>query len=309
MTNRELYRFLIIAFLVAVATQAVAITAGVHGAGRMWLLLTMWAPTIAALTSSSASRAAAKAVLRRSGWRSFGWALLVGASMFLLQMALLVVAHAGHWNDMHFPLAADGHGVNGIHGLAMVLGVGPQQFWWFAINLVVTVSTSAFFVALIGGIGEELGWRGVLQPELTRRFGPIRGTLLVGVIWAYWHVPVNLAGYNDSAHPLLNTLVFFPFVVIAMSFGFAWLVERSRSVWPAAVAHGMNNTLGSGLPFIAATWRGDQLSMLAAAALVGGLFAWRLHRPHMQRVTHATPTGRIEPTRSSSAPTSVSRSR
>jgi membrane protease YdiL (CAAX protease family) len=51
--------------------------------------------------------------------------------------------------------------------------------------------------------------------------------LLVGLIWGYWHLPVNLAGYNDSAHPLLEGLVIFQIHTVAMSFMLAWLVKRS----------------------------------------------------------------------------------
>jgi membrane protease YdiL (CAAX protease family) len=126
--------------------------------------------------------------------------------------------------------------------------------------------------ALIGGIGEELGWRGFLQPALERRWGPFKGTVAVGLIWAYWHLPANLMGYNDARHPLLNAFLFFPIAVVAMSFGFAWLTRKSGSAWPAAFAHGANNTIGSAFLMTPESWSADAATELLAVLLVSAVF-------------------------------------
>ena len=133
-------------------------------------------------------------------------------------------------------------------------------------------------VGVAGGLGEELGWRAVLQPEATRRLGVLGGTLAVGLFWAFWHLPVNLAGYNDDVHPLLTTLVLFPVGVTAAALALAWLVRRTGSVWPAALAHGAYNTAAGGLVLEARGWTGDNLANLVAAAAVGlvfGALLWR----------------------------------
>ncbi|MFN8467334.1 MAG: type II CAAX endopeptidase family protein [Caldilineaceae bacterium] len=43
--------------------------------------------------------------------------------------------------------------------------------------------------ALTTGLGEEPGWRGFALPNLQRRHGPLLGTLLLGLLWAFWHLP------------------------------------------------------------------------------------------------------------------------
>lgn len=44
-------------------------------------------------------------------------------------------------------------------------------------------------VFLFNGYGEEVGWRGFALPRLQERFGPVKGTLILALIWAGWHTP------------------------------------------------------------------------------------------------------------------------
>lgn len=44
-------------------------------------------------------------------------------------------------------------------------------------------------VFLFNGYGEETGWRGFALPRLQDRFGPVKGTLVLALIWAGWHTP------------------------------------------------------------------------------------------------------------------------
>ncbi|HLO29260.1 MAG TPA: CPBP family intramembrane glutamic endopeptidase, partial [Anaerolineales bacterium] len=61
------------------------------------------------------------------------------------------------------------------------------------------------FLGLIITFGEEYGWRGYLQTELTR-LGRIRGVFLLGVIWGIWHWPVIWMGYNYPGQPVLGSI-------------------------------------------------------------------------------------------------------
>ncbi|MBI5548434.1 MAG: CPBP family intramembrane metalloprotease [Deltaproteobacteria bacterium] len=272
MQTREIWRFVVVTFVLGLAAQLLAVHGGVSGAGRQWLKFAMWAPAIAAMSSRSARRAAF-AALRRSGGRWLGVALVVGWSLILVQNVLLLVLGGGNWNGALFVLEADGRGIVAVHDVAMALGVGQQGFGFFALNLLVSLTLGSLMGGVLGGLGEELGWRAVLQPELERRWGPVRGSLVVGLIWAYWHLPTNLAGYNDGAHPTWNALLFFPLVVMAMAFSFGWLTRRTGSVWPAAIAHGANNCISAGFLLTPQGWGWDTGTALAAAAVVGGLFA------------------------------------
>ncbi len=273
-SNAAILRFLAVVFVGGTITQELAIRAGLRHGGMGWLLLTMWMPALAAITTSRAARGLARASLGKVSVRWLGLGFLIGCAPGLLKAAFLAAGGGGGWDSGHFELAPGGGSIQAVRHLAVVLGAGPQSFGYFALNLFLSIALGSTVVALTGALGEELGWRAVLQPSLERRFGRFTGTCLVGLIWAYWHLPANLAGYNDPVHPVWTALVLFPLGVVALSFGFAWLFRESRSVWTVALAHGANNTIGSAFLVLAHGWSADTGAELLSLCLVGGVFAW-----------------------------------
>ena len=93
-------------------------------------------------------------------------------------------------------------------------------------------------------IGEEIGWRGYLFPTLKQQFSPWSAHLLVGLIWSLWHLPINLQGYNYGLayadQPWLGILAMFLFC-FGLSVCLSYLVEKTGSIWSAALLHGSLN--------------------------------------------------------------------
>lgn len=54
-------------------------------------------------------------------------------------------------------------------------------------GFLVVVATAGIVLSLLSAAGEELGWRGLLVPELAKRMSFNRTALLSGVIWTPWH--------------------------------------------------------------------------------------------------------------------------
>lgn len=274
----EVARFLVVTIALGVGAQIVAIRAGLRDGGMTWLGLTMWAPAVAVACAGPISRARVWSALKRPALRFIAPALLLGFAPRLIATSVLALTGWGVWDAEHFQLAADGRSVEAIRGVGVMLGSGPQSFPFFALNILLSITLAAFVIAFVGGIGEEIGWRGLLQPALAQRLGATRGTIVVGLIWAYWHLPANLYGYNDGEHPVLSAVVLFPLAVVAMSFGFAWITRRSGSVWPAAVAHGANNVLGGAFLLKPTSWLATVALELLGMGMVCLFVAWRIRK-------------------------------
>jgi membrane protease YdiL (CAAX protease family) len=106
-----------------------------------------------------------------------------------------------------------------------------------------------FFTATIAVIkdfatvlGEEIGWRGFLVPELAKRHGFVATSLISGIIWALWHYPVLLFGSYHSSTPVWYYLPVFTITVTTINFLWTWLRLKSGSIWPCVFLHAAHNT-------------------------------------------------------------------
>jgi membrane protease YdiL (CAAX protease family) len=81
------------------------------------------------------------------------------------------------------------------------------------------------FAVVDGPVGEEIGWRGFLLPELLRRTGPIRASLAVGLVWYLWHLPL----YAATGQFELTTAFLAGYVinVLSLSLIHTWFFLRS----------------------------------------------------------------------------------
>ena len=101
------------------------------------------------------------------------------------------------------------------------------------------------FLTLLGGGNEEWGWRGFALPELLERHRPVAATLVLGTLWATWHLPL-LAAQEDLSHGLGGvelTVVLTATVIniIGLAFFYTLLYLRTRSTLLAVLLHGSFN--------------------------------------------------------------------
>jgi len=95
--------------------------------------------------------------------------------------------------------------------------------------------------SLTGAFGEELGWRGFLFPELQRMTSFTTASLIGGIVWALYHLPLILFSDYNSTAPRAFAVVMFFISAIALTFVHNWFRARSGSVWPAVVLHASHN--------------------------------------------------------------------
>ncbi|ADN35619.1 Abortive infection protein [Methanolacinia petrolearia DSM 11571] len=131
-----------------------------------------------------------------------------------------------------------------IFGAAWVSGIAG--FNSYMASTVFSLAYIPAFVYALGfnifaAAGEEIGWRGLLVPEMAKFMGFTELALISGVIWTVWHLPLILFSTYNGAGPLwYSVLVFIPSVMGA-GLILAWLRLKSGSVLTAILFHGFWN--------------------------------------------------------------------
>jgi membrane protease YdiL (CAAX protease family) len=93
---------------------------------------------------------------------------------------------------------------------------------------------------ILGGGLEELGWRWLLQPALEKKMNFTFASLLTGIIWSLWHLPLFFM--QGAAQSEMNFLIF-AINVIGLAFFLAAIYRASGSIWLCILFHGAWNSL------------------------------------------------------------------
>jgi uncharacterized protein len=122
---------------------------------------------------------------------------------------------------------------------------------------------------LLAAVPEEVGWRGFALPALQAHHSALTASVIVGVLWALWHLPLLLGG-----DPTMSTYPLVPYVVwmVAESVLYAWLYNNTRaSLLIPVLLHGLSNVFGV---FGTAPWITTGITV-ATAGLVVAVFGPR----------------------------------
>jgi membrane protease YdiL (CAAX protease family) len=157
--------------------------------------------------------------------------------------------------------------------------------------------TVGLFDKFSRALGEEIGWRGLLVPELLKVTTFRRTAIISGLIWGAWHIPAMLyADYGAAGTPMGFQLVCFVANIIAFSFIYAWLRLRSGSVWPAAILHAAHNLIVQSILDQATVDRGAAAWLTTefglGLVLAGLVLAWAMTRPRLGRQEPEPAVGR-----------------
>jgi membrane protease YdiL (CAAX protease family) len=265
--------YVAVTFALSSVFYVLIIRAGHLGAGGgTWVLGLMWCPAAAALVASLATRRPLGAIGWRWSWRYAGLA-------YAIPLAYALVAYGVTW------ALGLGRLPDPVFAGAILLRFGPGSAATAVGKFLLLQATVGVLFSCVTALGEEIGWRGFLVPELARRAPLSRVALVSGAIWAVWHWPILLfADYNGGTRPWYS-LACFTVLVLAIAFVFAWIRLASGSVWPAAILHASHNlwiqevfdplTGNTGpTPWII----GEFGAALAIVALPAAWIAWRAAR-------------------------------
>jgi membrane protease YdiL (CAAX protease family) len=236
---REASTYLALAFSLAIGIAVAIPHAGIN------VLLSAFAPIAALLIITTTTPRGRRLAL----WGEFG---LNRSGRQMWPFALLV------------PMLLAG----GAYAAALVLGVAELRDidltssgaadW--TLNLVVALALmTVLFLA------EELGWRGYLLPRIQQLTSRRRAALVTGLMHGCFHLPLILIATTYDQHG--SRWLVAPVVVATITMGgvfYAYLWDRTGTVWPVAMAHGAVNTaFGIGAGAVVATTSEADLAYVA----------------------------------------------
>jgi membrane protease YdiL (CAAX protease family) len=100
-----------------------------------------------------------------------------------------------------------------------------------------------FIYLFIGGpVFEEIGWRGFALPRLQPLYGPLAGSVVLGVLWGLWHLPLFLIPSWDTPHGSPMDVALFVILAVANAIVYTWVFNNTKgSVLLAILLHGSAN--------------------------------------------------------------------
>lgn len=239
--------FLILTFLLSWLPAFLFFGSGVTAYTATWLAVAvyfMFTPSISAIITQ-------KLIYRQNVTRPLGLSLRPNAWFFVALLIPAFMAISAVATSLVFP---DVSFTTDPAESSILLFAGQNLAQDQAANVIRSADqylVHPFFMVLIGGtlagltinglagLGEELGWRGLLLSTLAP-MGFWRSSFAIGGVWGLWHLPFILHGHNYPGYPLagifmmiLWTLLFSPLI--------GYVCIRANSVIAAAMMHGALN--------------------------------------------------------------------
>jgi membrane protease YdiL (CAAX protease family) len=187
------------------------------GAVTLWnpvIFATVWTPTIWALVLALALDGVAglrDLLIRVFRWRvKLRWYLI--STVGIASLALGARFMDAYVNHTPFPPVLD-------------FASWPALIWYGLSMLVIDP----------GPIGEDPGWRGYALPRMLQRFTPAVASVLLGVVWAVWHLPAFL--FSGMPQSTLS-VGWFLLAIVSLTVLMSWVAINTRgAVIPAILMH------------------------------------------------------------------------
>lgn len=203
-----------------------------HGLRRYYLGFLMWTPALAALLTCKVRGISITSLGWRWGesrwlWTAYSLPIIYG----LIAYGIIWASGLGGLIDSRF-----------IKEVAYFLGLAGWSETATVVFGVVMLGSVGMLWHTATSLGEEIGWRGFLTAQLSRRYAFPVVAFISGLVWALWHAPIIFfTKYN--AGPVALELQFFNFTIlcIGLSFMMTYLRLKADSVWPCVILHAAHN--------------------------------------------------------------------
>ncbi len=234
---KRLIIFVFFSYALVWVVNGIAVLSGVKyedQVNQMILMYSMFCPTIAMILT----RLITGEKLVNTG---FGISLKGKKKYYLLAILIPVIYSELGWALYYL---VDKASFDASMPLVSAAGMSKDTLFLFPLNAVIS---SLIFSA--AAMGEEGGWRGYMYPLLSKLFGDKWACIIGGIIWSVWHFPSLIQGHNFGTdypgYPYVGCIVFTAFC-IGVGAIMWYLTKKSKSIWPAAFLHAVNNAYISG---------------------------------------------------------------
>jgi len=235
--NRDPWKFFLLTFAYS---WVIWIPSVLDGIGiELPFIVTGYSTVVVIIGAFAPMMAAITLVVREEGWK--GTRVFLGQALdFRIKPVYLVLALA-------LPVLI--HAIT--HYLALAVGLDvaktliPTEI---PVAPIVLAIPTFILMLVIGGGQEEFGWRGYAQEPLQEKIGVVPASLVIGVIWGIWHLPLwFMTGDLHGAYSFLA----FVMMTTSISIVYAWLYNSSgKKLIIVMFFHAMNNTAAPLLPFL-----------------------------------------------------------
>ena len=172
--------------------------------------------------------------------------------------------------------------------LITAAATGPQVLRALTPSALASSPAALLANFVFGPLFEETGWRGFALPRIQHRFGPLGGSLLLGLLWGGWHFFLYLPAWISAgpAAAVVDTLLFVAFTV-TVSVVFTWLSNNTRaSLLLVMLLHGSINGTATYVQVLAdrgvipadAALFSAGLGALITTALAAAVITWLTRR-------------------------------
>jgi uncharacterized protein len=230
--NKLITFFILLAILSSIFYYLIISAGSLMANGGVYVMGLMWSPGIAAIITQLVFHRS----LRGLGWKLgkfkyLGIAYILPLIYCLVVYGITWISGLGNVPDPDFiAMLQTSYGLSADSGNLVLAYYIP------------ILATLGVVQGILSGLGEEIGWRGFLVPELCKHMSFTKAMLLGGIIWAAWHMPLLFfADYNLPGVPKVYGAIMFTIMVVGINFAFGWLRIKSGSLWPAALLHASHN--------------------------------------------------------------------
>jgi membrane protease YdiL (CAAX protease family) len=211
-------------YCLIISSGSLAAMGGIYAAGLMWC------PGIAALATQ---------VVHHDNVRELGWGW--GKTRYQVWSYLIPVFYVSVAYGLVWITGLGGFSVELVKGFGAQFGLQHLPTWTMVMGYLVVIVTLGTIVSCISALGEEIGWRGFLVPNLAKVASYPKVALVSGVIWAVWHYPILFFADYNGGTPAWYGAACFTVMVIGVSFAFAWMRLKSGSLWTGVFLHASHN--------------------------------------------------------------------